>query len=92
MRRFISEKQRLSIQLVFAVFMATMGMVLLFISFFFPPMGVIDASVLAAIGEIFSFSGAVMGIDYSYRFKHYKIDERYRHTGFAPDEGDEDMQ
>ena len=69
--------------------MATMGMVLLFISFFFPPMGVIDSSVLAAIGEIFSFSGAVMGIDYSYRFKHYQIDERYRH--FAPS-GDEDVQ
>ena len=86
MKISISDKQRLSIQLVFAVIMAILGMVLLFISFFFPPMGVIDASVLAAIGEIFSFSGAVMGIDYSYRFKHYEIDERYRHR--HTDDGD----
>lgn len=57
-------------QLILGFILAYFGMVLLVVSFFVPPLGIIDASVLAAIGEVFTFSGALIGIDYHYRERH----------------------
>ena len=37
-----------------------------------PPMGVIDPTVLTAFGEILTFAGAVIGIDYKHRIKNDK--------------------
>ena len=40
-----------------------------------PPVGIIDSSVLVAFGEMSTFAGALLGIDYRYRYdasKHYK--------------------
>jgi len=64
--------QKMTIQLWLGVCLAIMGILLLWVSFFVPPLGIIDASVLAAIGEIFTFSGALIGIDYSYKYKTIK--------------------
>lgn len=64
-------KQKITVQLWLGVALAIFGVVLLTISFFFPPAGIIDASVLAAIGEMFTFSGALIGIDYTYKYKVY---------------------
>ena len=36
-------------------------------------MGVIHSSILAAIGEVFTFAGCLLGVDYSYRLKMYKL-------------------
>ena len=47
-------------------------MILISVSFIVPPLGIIDASVLAAIGEIFTFSGALLGLDYNYKYKMYQ--------------------
>ena len=41
---------------------------LILVAFFVPPLGVIDASVLTAFGELLTFSGALLGIDYKYRY------------------------
>ena len=49
--------------------MASFGAILILTAFFVPPLGVIDASVLTAFGEILTFAGAVMGIDYKYKNK-----------------------
>ena len=70
-------KEKMTIQLFLGCFLAIVGVVLLFISFFIPPTGVIDASVLAAIGEVFTFSGALIGIDYSYKYKSFKYISGY---------------
>lgn len=59
------KSQRL--QLLTAVVLCGFGMVLLATSFFVPPLGVIDPSVLAALAEILTFSGALIGIDYRYK-------------------------
>ena len=64
--------QKMTIQLWLGVCLAVMGILLLWVSFFVPPLGIIDASVLAAIGEVFTFSGALIGIDYSYKYKTIK--------------------
>ena len=41
-------------------------------AFFVPPMGVIDPTVLTAFGEILTFAGAVIGIDYKHRINNDK--------------------
>ena len=61
------KKQRL--QLMTAVGLCVFGMILLAASFIVPPTGEIDPSVLAALAEILTFSGALIGIDYRYRSK-----------------------
>jgi hypothetical protein len=55
-------------QLVLAVSMASFGAVLILTAFFVPPLGVIDPTVLTAFGEILTFSGSLIGIDYKYRY------------------------
>ena len=56
-------------QLLLAISMASFGAVLILTAFFVPPLGVIDPTVLTAFGEILTFAGAVLGIDYKYRSK-----------------------
>ena len=56
-------------QLVLAISMASFGAILILTAFFVPPLGVIDTSVLTAFGEILTFAGSLIGIDYKYRYK-----------------------
>lgn len=49
--------------------MCIFGCALLTAAFAFPPIGVIDSSVLVAFGEILTFVGSLTGIDYRYRYK-----------------------
>ena len=62
-----------TIQLVVACLLVLVGVVLLFIGIFCPPIGVIDSSVLVAFGEALTFAGSIFGIDYSYRYKMTKL-------------------
>ena len=75
----MSNKEKESMQFWMAVTITLAGLVLLFCSFFAPPKGEIHPSVLAAIGEVFTFAGAVLGIDYRYkrqRDRSRKLDEK----------------
>lgn len=67
-------KERLNIQLSLGVLLALMGVALIWTGLFIAPVGEIHPSVLTAVGEAFTFSGALIGVDYSYKFKKYKID------------------
>lgn len=67
-----SMKEKMTIQLWLGVFLAIIGVALLWTGVFLPPIGEIHASVLTAMGEIFTFSGALVGIDYSYKVKNIK--------------------
>ena len=68
----LSTEEKLTIQLFLGIVIALAGLSLLFISFFVDPLGIIHNSVLAATGEVFTFSGALIGIDYSYKYKMYE--------------------
>ena len=68
----MTKKTKLTLQLLLGFSLAVFGVILITVSFFIPPLGIIDASVLAAIGEIFTFSGALIGIDYHYKEKRYE--------------------
>lgn len=68
----LSAKEKMTIQLWLGVFLAVVGVGLLWTGLFLPPTGVIHASVLTALGEVFTFSGALIGIDYTYKYKTIK--------------------
>jgi hypothetical protein len=56
---------------VIASLVTLIGCGLLIAGFLVPPLGVIDNSLLIAFGEACSFVGALLGIDYTYRYKIY---------------------
>ena len=57
------------VQLVLAVNLCGFGGILLIAGFCCPPLGEIHHSVLIAFGEILTFAGSLIGIDYHYRYK-----------------------
>lgn len=66
------QNRKLTIQLILAVSMAIFGCVMIVAAFLVPPTGEIHPSVLTAFGEILTFAGAVLGIDYNYKSKAQK--------------------
>ncbi len=56
-------------QLILSVGLCVFGGLLLLAGFCCPPVGEIHHSVLIAFGEILTFSGSLIGIDYKYRYK-----------------------
>ena len=59
--------QRPYIQLITAAVLSLGGLILLFCGVFIDPEGQIHESLLVAFGEVATFSGALMGIDYVYK-------------------------
>ena len=57
------------LQLIIAMTMCTFGCALLIAGFCSPPVGEIHHSLLIAFGEILTFSGSLIDIDYHYRYK-----------------------
>ena len=58
------------LQLISAVVLIALGAGLLIAGFIVPPTGGIDNSMLIAIGEILTFVGSLLGIDYHYKYKN----------------------
>ena len=56
-------------QIFTAVAMCSFGGALLLAGFLCPPLGEIHHSILIAFGEILTFTGSLIGIDYKYRYK-----------------------
>lgn len=74
MKKRTPTERKLTVQLVLAVSMAIFGCMMIVAAFIVPPTGEIHPSVLTAFGEILTFAGAVMGIDYRYKFKNNNLD------------------
>lgn len=58
---------KLDLQLIAATVLSIGGLILLFCGVFIDPQGQIHESLLVAFGEVATFSGALMGIDYVYK-------------------------
>lgn len=71
MERLTSET-KLTIQFLLGLAVVIAGLVLLFLGFYAVPIGEIAPSVLTAFGEAATFSGALIGVDYSYRYKAFE--------------------
>ena len=65
----MEEKTWLNLKLLIAVFLTIVGSGLLIAGFTVPPLGFIDSSVLVAFGETSTFVAAVLGVDYTYKYK-----------------------
>ena len=76
-KKRMSLKNKLTIQILMAVIITLCGLVLIFLGFFTTPIGEISPSVLTAIGETFTFSGSLLGLDYNYKYKSYR--DRLKH-------------
>ena len=63
-------KDRFNIQLITAAVLSIGGLVLLFCGGYIDPQGQIHETLLVAFGEVATFSGALMGIDYTYKHKN----------------------
>lgn len=72
------EQKKLTVEIAIATILALAGIALLFLGFYAVPLGEISASVLTAFGETATFSGALLGVDYTYRYKRYKLDMEER--------------
>lgn len=59
-----------------AVGLTIFGCILIVLGFWANPIGEIHNSVLIAIGEIFSFSGCVLGINYAYQYKLKSLESK----------------
>lgn len=58
------------IQLITAAGLALAGIALLFLGACFAPQGEIHDTILVAFGEIATFAGSIIGIDYHYKRKN----------------------
>lgn len=58
-----------NIQLITAAVLSFGGLVMLFCGIFIDPEGQIHETLLVAFGEVATFAGALMGVDYVYRNK-----------------------
>ena len=65
-------KTKLNAQLWLGVVIALAGVALLFWGLLTPPGGKIDSSVLSGFGEVATFAGSLIGVDYHYRFREYE--------------------
>ena len=83
----LTENQKMTIQLWLGVILVLFGVTMLIASFVVPPLGIIHSSVLAAIGEVFTFAGALIGLDYTYHYKRLKFEDEQRHK-YNSDNGD----
>ena len=63
-------KNKTLIQLVIAAVLALSGIGLLFYGTSVDPKGEIHESILVAFGEVATFAGSIIGIDYHYKNKN----------------------
>ena len=76
--KLTAQEKRAKSELILAICLVVFGCALITAAFIIPPTAEIHPSVLAAFGEILSFAGAVIGIDYSYKkqiLRHRSNDE-----------------
>ena len=62
-------KERL-IQLITAAALALGGLTLLFVGALLAPQGEIHESILVGFGEVATFAGSIIGIDYHYKSRN----------------------
>lgn len=71
----MTKDKKHTLQLITSIVLVAFGCVLIALGFFVNPTGEIHPSVLTAFGEILTFAGAVIGVDYNYK---YKIDRDHK--------------
>lgn len=73
MLRILDEKNRLTFLTLLGFILAVFGCILIMFGFWVSPIGIIDYSVLIAVGEVFTFSGSILGIAVTYKSNLQKL-------------------
>ena len=60
---------KLNVQLITAAILSVGGLAMLFCGVYIDPQGQIHESLLIGFGEVATFAGALMGVDYIYKNK-----------------------
>ena len=60
--------------IICAVVLVFIGVSMILLGMFLPPIGEIHPSVLTALGEVFTFSGSLWGLNTHYRIKTDQMD------------------
>lgn len=60
------------IQLLIAAILSLGGLALLYVGAWFAPQGEIHETILIAFGEVATFAGSIIGIDYHYKTKYHE--------------------
>ena len=77
----IPKNIRMTAQFILGVVVILAGLTMLFMGIWMPPLGIIDSSLLVAFGEAATFSGALIGVDYNYKYRMFLAENK--------DKGDE---
>lgn len=64
----MTKENKHTLQLLTSVALVVFGCILIMLGFSVDPIGEIHPSVLTAFGEILTFAGAVIGVDYKYKY------------------------
>lgn len=65
---------KLKWMIICAVILVMIGCTLIIMGIFLPPIGEIHPSVLTALGEVFTFSASLWGLNTHYRIKTLQMD------------------
>lgn len=76
-------KERI-LQLITAAVLSIGGLILLFVAMLIDPAGEIHETVLVAFGEVATFAGSIIGIDYRYKFKKINDNENSNSPKIPP--------
>lgn len=78
-----------SIQFISSLLILLLGVILVFVSLFIDPVGIIHPSVITVFGMFLSFVGAIWNIDLKYEYKSRElerdIDRHFRREGHYED-------
>ena len=69
-------KKESLIQLLIAAVVSLAGIALLFVGTLLAPQGEIHETVLVAFGEIATFAGSIIGIDYHYKIRNDREEKK----------------
>ncbi len=69
-------KKESLIQLFIAAVVSLAGIALLFVGTLLAPQGEIHETVLVAFGEIATFAGSIIGIDYHYKIRNDREEKK----------------
>lgn len=76
MKEYINKTEMIKIWL--SVGLAIFGCILLLLGIFISPVGVIHNSVLISVGEVFTFSGSILGINAVYQGRLNQLKEELK--------------
>ena len=62
-------KSKIDIQLIIAAVLSLGGLLMLFCGIYIEPQGQIHESLLIGFGEVATFAGSLIGVDYTYKLK-----------------------